>query len=121
MIDWSDRADDRAQEILNRYASDLHFEAARVAQRAEADTVSSAYVDQAATALRMLRPSSQVADVLLVLGPMLTGLAAGVGTAWITADDTFTLQSWLAVSTVASLVFGLVLTAVGATLKIIRR
>lgn len=119
MTAWSPEADEEARGVLRRHAKDLHAESVRVAVRAEADTVSPAYVTQAATTLRLRRSVSPVGDVFLAIGPALATFAGGIGAVVLT-DSNARVENWLAAAAFVGAIIGLVLTGAGAALKLRR-
>ncbi len=117
-FEWSDKAHARAQALLITTARDLWDESERVARRADADTVSAAYVDQAAGALRLRRSRTGFADVALVVGPLLIGIA--VGPTLTAIDGEWSYPGWVAYAIAVSAAIGIVLVTWGTVLKMVR-
>lgn len=119
-MDWSDNADDAAKSVLAIHGAELLAEAERVAKRAEADTVSASFVDQAAITVRLRQPSSGVADVLLTLGTTLGGLAGGVWVTTVSSPGALDPQ-WLSSAAIGAGLVSALMTGAGMTLKLRRR
>ncbi|WP_375504435.1 hypothetical protein [uncultured Jatrophihabitans sp.] len=117
---WSDAATSEARAMLRAHGEDLYGEAERVAERAYADTVSAAYVRQAAANTGLRQPSNKVADVALAVGPMLTGIGAGVGVVYVTSADPIKLGS-VGPAALAVALLGVLLDGIGIALKLKRR
>ena len=117
-LDWSDKAHARAQALLIATGKDLWDEAERVAKRSNADTVSAAYVDAAAMALRMRRTGTGFADVCLVFGPLLVGIPVGPVLAAI--DGSWSYPSWVAYASGIVAALGLILVTAGTVMKVVR-
>lgn len=120
MAEWPTAASNQAQAVLQRHAWELWEEAERVAHRNEATHVAPAYVDVAATTLRLRPRSSAVADVLLAIGPALAGLAGGVGVTVVTSEAAIDLEGWVTAGSYATGALGLVMLGAGAALKLRR-
>jgi hypothetical protein len=117
-LDWSDKAHARAQAFLITTGKDLWDEAERVARRSNADTVSAAYVDAAAMALRMRRSGTGLADVCLVMGPLLIGIP--VGPILTAIDGSWSYPGWVAYASGIVAALGLILVTAGTVLKVMR-
>lgn len=116
-MNWSPDADEAAKLVLKLHGAELLAEAERVAKRADADTVSASYVDQAANTVRLRQPGSGAADVLLTMGTTLGGLAGGVWATAITSTDPLE-PAWLSTAAILSGLVSALITGAGATLKL---
>jgi hypothetical protein len=115
---WPAGADAKARQILREHAKELYDEAERVADRSGSDSVAVGYIEQAAHTVRIRRTTGGPADVLLSVGTAVIGLGGG---ALLASAGAAEIAGWVPPTSVGMLIAGSVMTAIGGTVKWIRR
>jgi hypothetical protein len=115
---WPPAADAKARQILREHAEELYDEAERVADRSGSDSVAVGYIEQAAHTVRIRRTTGGPADVLLSVGTAVIGLGGG---ALLASAGAAEIAGWVPPTSVGMLVVGAVMSAIGGTVKWIRR
>lgn len=118
-MNWADDADTKAGELLSAHAAELYAEAERIAMRARAGSVSSAYVDEAAFTIRIRRPGSALPDLLLAIGIGLVGIAGGVLAVVLTEPSDVHLKlNWVGPAAIGMSCIGFLISGIGGALKL---